>query len=276
MVAAVTALGWYVVRVVGPTLNKVKGQKIASVTHSQKLYFTAAVLFLWLSSDWPMHDVSEGYLYSVHMVQHLIITFIVPPLLWKAVPVWFARLVLNGPSNLNGELPRWLKRLAHPIVAGVLFNLVVAASHIPGVVNASADNGPFHYMVHLILFSVSMVMWLPVFGPYKELRLRAPGQMMYLFAMSLLPTIPAAFLTFAEGQIYSAYDDTALIGGITAVHDQQAAGLIMKLIGGLFLWIMIAYKFFKWIGDQERNEQKAILAKSLPVKAGSPEKISLN
>ncbi|MXW96693.1 MAG: cytochrome c oxidase assembly protein, partial [Acidimicrobiaceae bacterium] len=89
MVAAIVGLGFYVAKVVAPAAGPAGA---AAVSSRQRLSFVAGVALLWVSADWPMHDVAEEYLYSVHMVQHLLISFVVPPLLLMAVPEWLARL----------------------------------------------------------------------------------------------------------------------------------------------------------------------------------------
>lgn len=214
-----------------------------AITPKQKLCYAAGVFFLWLASDWPLHDLSEDYLYSVHMIQHLLITFVVPPLLLMSVPEALARVVFGTDNKV-------LRRLTHPVVAGVSFNMAVALTHLPWVVNTAADNGAFHYVVHTVLFGLALLMWMPVCGPLREFRLGLPGQMVYLFAMSILPTVPAGFLTFAESPIYEAYTGAF---GIEPDSDQQAAGLIMKIVGGFYLWVIIAVLFFKWSAQQESD-----------------------
>ena len=97
-------------------------------------------------------------------------------------------------------------------------------------------------------------MWIPVVSPIPELRLSLPGQMFYLFLMSIIPTIPAAWLTFAEGNVYRHYDDGYLMWGISVQSDQQAAGLIMKLIGGFYLWSIIVFKFYVFAREHTRNQ----------------------
>jgi putative membrane protein len=76
--------------------------------------------------------------------------------------------------------------------------------------------------------------------------------MFYLFAQSLLPTIPASFLTFSSVPIYPVYGDAAMAFGLTAVADQTVAGVIMKIGGGLLLWSTIAVIWFRWT-KQERE-----------------------
>jgi len=139
------------------------------------------------------------------------------------------------------------------VAAGALFNFVIAVSHITVVVNNSVESGLFHYLIHLVVFTSAMLMWIPVISPLPELRSTPPGQMIYLFMMSIIPTIPAAFLTFARNPIYEAYDHPVRLWGIGVVQDQQAAGVIMKLVGGIYLWVVIAIIFFTWSSSQEKS-----------------------
>ena len=157
-----------------------------------------------------------------------------------------------------------MRRLARPVAAGVLFNFMVAVSHIPWVVNTSVDNGALHYFVHLLLFASSMAMWLPVCGPIPELRMKDPGRMIYLFLMSVVPTVPGAFLTFAQDAVYSAYDHQVRLWGIGVQADQQAAGLIMKLVGGMYLWTWIGVLFFRWATAQQRADSQMRLVTTVP------------
>jgi putative membrane protein len=146
----------------------------------------------------------------------------------------------------RGVVKRAFYFLASPIVATVLFNAVLLATHAPGIVNTSVGNPLVHYLVHSVLVFTAFLLWTPVVGPLPELRLSYPGQMLYLFVTSIIPTVPAGWFTFAEGSIYSAYDVSARLWGLTVTEDQQLAGLIMKLVGGGFLWIVITTRFFQW------------------------------
>ena len=92
---------------------------------------------------------------------------------------------------------------------------------------------------------LSLLMWMPVVGPFPELQLTPIGKAVYLFLQSLVPTIPAAWLTFAEGSVYDVYDHSVRVWGISVINDQQIAGAIMKIGGGVFLWTIIVFLFFK-------------------------------
>ena len=249
LVLAVLALAWWAVRVIGPRVVPA-GQPV--VTPFQRWAFVTATVLLLASADWPVHDIAEAHLYSVHMVQHMAITFIVPPLYLLATPAWLVRLlVLEG-----GVGSRVVRRMAHPVVAGVVFNALVAITHWSGVVQLSFDSGTFHYSLHMILFLSAMLMWVPVAAPLPELRISLPAQMIYLFLMSIIPTIPAAWLTFAEGVVYRHYDDGFEMWGVSVQSDQQAAGLIMKLLGGFYLWGIIIVKFIGYSRIHHRDAQR--------------------
>ena len=240
LVAGVAGAYWYGVQRIGRRV----GER-ASPRHL--VCFGAALTILWGVSDWPVHDVAENRLYSVHMVQHLFLSLVMPALFLMGIPSWLARLVV-GPAG--GRSYRVVRSVTRPVVATVLFNSVVVLSHWPVVVNASVEVGVLHYGVHLLLVTTALIMWMPVCGPFEELRLSAPGQMIYLFAQSIIPTVPAAWLTFAEGAVYSSYDHLPRMWGVSVADDQQMAGLIMKIVGGFYLWSIITVKFFRWSSSE--------------------------
>jgi putative membrane protein len=246
LMVSIAVLAVYAVRVIGPKAVP-RGEPV--VTRAQKVWFAIGFVVLWAAADWPMHDIGEEYLYSVHMVQHLLLTMVVPPMMLMATPAWLARLIVG-----QGRFAAVLKRLAHPVAAGFLFGVVTMATHAPAVVNYSVTYGALHYGVHVAVFSASLLMWLPVCGPLRELRVSLPVQMVYLFIVSIIPTVPAAWLTLADGVVYKAYDIPYRLGGIGVTDDQQTAGLIMKLVGGFYLWTIIVVLFAKWATSFEREE----------------------
>ncbi|CAI8423000.1 MAG: hypothetical protein CL452_01475 [Acidimicrobiaceae bacterium] len=247
LVIAIFLLGFWAIKIIGP---KVVTSDQQIVTFKQKITFIVAIILLLISADWPLHDIAEDHLYSAHMLQHLLITFVVPPLFLLSIPIWLARLLVVS-DTLTARI---IRKLSHPVAAGLTFNALVALTHWSGFVQFSADSGAFHYLIHVLLFTTAILMWIPVVSPIPELRLSLPGQMFYLFLMSIIPTIPAAWLTFAEGNVYKHYDDGYLMWGVSVQSDQQAAGLIMKLIGGFYLWLIIVFKFYVFAQEHTRNQ----------------------
>jgi putative membrane protein len=218
------------------------------VTRLQVACFSLGLLAMWIASDWPIHDIAERYNYSVHMVQHLTFSMVSAPLILLGTPAWLARWVLDSLHLLR--LVRWLARF---IPALVVFNVVLVFTHWPAMVNASLHSGFVHFSLHTLLFTSSLVVWLPVVSPLPEIPRLAPFmKILYLFAWSIVPTVPASFLTFGSAPLYKFYEHVPHLFGLSTLDDQQLAGLIMKIGAGLLLWAIIAVVFFRWAADEER------------------------
>jgi putative membrane protein len=112
---------------------------------------------------------------------------------------------------------------------------------------------PLHFVIHAVLFTTAIMMWWPVVAPLPDLPQLSPfGKMGYLFLQSLVPTVPASFLTLGDTPLYPIYETFPRLWGISAHTDQVVAGLIMKLGGGLILWAFIAAVFFSWWAEEQR------------------------
>jgi putative membrane protein len=130
-------------------------------------------------------------------------------------------------------------------------------THVPGVVNASVTNGTLHYSLHVLVVVTSLLMWMPVLGPFPELRMGPAAASIYLFLQSVVPTVPAGWLVFAEGTVYRHYGEQPVrLWGIGVTSDQQLAGAIMKVGGSLFLWSIVAYYFFRKFAAPYANEHQ--------------------
>jgi len=185
----------------------------------------------------------------MHMVQHMLFTFLAAPLLITGMPAWMWRTLLR-PAPLRKA---WAF-LTRPLVALVVANGVLLFTHWPEVVTASVGSELTHFSLHALLLGSAVVMWWPVVSPLPELpALSRPGQLIYLFFQSLAPTIPASFLTFGTEPLYPIYAAFPRIWGIDPLTDQLIAGLVMKLVGGAILWTVIAVVFFRW-GREESSE----------------------
>jgi len=210
-------------------------------------WFTSGVVTLFVATAWPVHDLAERYLLSVHMAQHLLISLVVPPMLLLGLPPWLLRKLVS-PAPI-----RWaVRNLARPFVALVLFNFVIVITHWPVLVDLMLRYHLLHFAGHAALFGSALLMWWPVVNPLPEAAgLSYPGRMLYLFLQSLVPTVPASFLTFGSTPLYRFYAEAPRIWGISALTDQTIAGLVMKLAGGLVLWGVIAFIFFRWYGEEQ-------------------------
>ena len=227
----------YALRVIGPRAVA-QGQPV--FTHRNVWCFTGAMVLLFTASTWPLHHIAEDYLYSAHMLQHMMLSYFMPPLVLLATPTWLLRLLVG-----TGRTWRVVTFMTKPVVAAVVFNVAVMVTHIPPVVNASVQSAPLHYALHLLLVLTAVLMWMPVVGSFHELRISDAAKPIYLFLQSVVPTVPAGWLTFAEGVVYKHYNQPVRVWGISPTDDQQIAGAIMKIGGSFFLWALVIFYFFK-------------------------------
>jgi putative membrane protein len=223
-------------------------------TQMQKLFYVSGVVVLWIGADWPLHDLSENFLFSAHMVQHTLFSLVAPPLLLLGMPAWMLRTLL---SSL--KLERVARVLTKPLIALLIFNFVIVVTHMPTVVDAAVGSELVHFFVHMVLFLSSVLMWWPVIDPLPETkRLSEPAKMLYLFLQSIVPTVPASFLTFSDGVLYESYAGFPRLWGLDVITDQRIAGLLMKIGGGLLLWLAIAILFFRWNANEEREKAEEV------------------
>lgn len=236
------------IRYLGPSLAP---KDAPVVTRKQVLTFAAGVFVIWSFSDWPVHDLSEGYLFWVHMTQHTMFSLVAPPLLILGTPAWLQRWLLSPPA-----LRAFVRRMCRPLPASLLFNFVVAITHWPKWVDVTLHSELAHFGAHALLVVAALIMWLPIVNAIPDIvkALSYPVRMLYLFLQSILPTLPASFLAFAERPLYRFYETAPRISGMTTVEDQQLAGAIMKVGGTTLIWGVIVVMFFKWYAESQRDQ----------------------
>ena len=185
-------------------------------------------------------------MFSVHSVEHLVLALVAPPLLLLGMHAEMKKLI-SIPIFIN-----ILKITSKPVVAFFLFNIVMVGMHWTNVVNLMVTNSLFHFFVHSIMLLISLNMWVPVIGFNEEIKsLSQAGKIGYMFLQSLLPTIPASFLTFGTEPIYSAYLLRENIFDISTVNDQTLAGLVLKLGGGVIIWVTILIIWLNWFKEEK-------------------------
>jgi putative membrane protein len=234
----------YAIRRLAP-LRAPRGEP--AVTGGQRAMFYVGLAAILAVSTYPIHDIGEQRLFMFHMIEHMVLALVAPPLLLKGVPWWLLRMLVLPILPL-------MRVLTKPIVALLVFNGTLGLLHAPAVVEQMIT-GPdwFHLVMHALLFTTAILMWWPVIGPIPDLPQLPPFERIgYLFLQSLVPTIPASFLTLGDSALYKIYESFPRMWGISAHADQVLAGLIMKLGGGLILWAGIAAVFFTWWAEEQR------------------------
>ena len=213
-----------------------------SPTTTQRAMFFSALAIIFLSLNGWLHDLSDSFLFSAHMVQHLVLTLAAPPLLVMGTPGWMLRPALRWRGV--GPVARFLTKAP---VAFVLFNLVIIVWHLPPMYEFAMEHHNIHIVQHLCFMVAATLMWWPVLSPMPELpRLSYPLQMLYLFLMTIPMSIVAVCIAYADHALYPFYAAAPRIWGITPMQDQTIGALIMWIPGGLFFFTVISVIFFRW------------------------------
>ena len=213
------------------------------LTGHQRAWLIAGCLSLWIFAEYPIHDVAERYLFLIHMIQHTVFTLVAPACLLMGTPDWLQRWILS-----HRPIAFATRFFTKPLVALLIFNALIAVTHWPKLVEKGLHNELIHFSIHATLFISALCIWFPVINRQEGFtRLGAPAKMMYLFAQSIVPTVPASFLTFSNRPLYRTYEVAPrLLHGFSAISDQQIAAAIMKVGAGGYLWAIIGALFFQW------------------------------
>jgi putative membrane protein len=180
------------------------------------------------------------------MVQFVLISLVAPPLLLYGLPPQVLEQLRGWPL-----LYRVWRRATHPLVAIVLYNTTVVATHWPALVDVLMASQSGSFAIDMAWLLAGTIYWWPVVCPVPERRFPYVAKIGYLLLNTILNTLPYAFLVFGELPFYATYELAPPIGGISAREDQRIAGLIMKLGGGAVFWTAIGILFFRWYGVEE-------------------------
>lgn len=218
------------------------GAPVNALGTGRRVMFHLGLLVLFAALNGPLHDLSDEYLFSAHMVQHLVLSLVVPPLVLAGTPGWMLRPLLR-----TGWVRAVARRVTRPTWAFAIFNVVLAAWHLPPLYNLALAVHPVHIGQHLMFLVASTLMWWPLLGSLPELpRLSYPGQMLYSFLMTLPMSVVAVYITMADRVLYPLYAIAPRVLGISPLEDQRYGGLIMWIPGGLFFYGVMSVVFFLW------------------------------
>jgi len=221
-------------------------------------WFFAGVALMLFALISPLDMLGDEYLFSAHMVQHLLLELAVPPLLLLGISSRFARTVLDV-----GPLGHLEHVLGNPVGAWTMGIGMLAIWHVPALYDAALGNEYIHIVEHLSFMATATIFWWPVFAPLPECRIAPLWAQLYLLAGAMANSLLGIWLTFAPGILYAPYlhpSDSLHIAtllrtgwGLTPAVDQQLGGLLMWVGGGfVFLAVMMGL-FLQWSGAAETD-----------------------
>jgi putative membrane protein len=217
--------------------------------------FAGGLFFLWLASDWPVGTLGASYLACIHMMQYMLYSLAAAPLLMLGTPEWMGRRMLAA-TRLGGLY----KVLSVPLVAAIVSNVVLIATHAPVSVDTLRSTQVGSFLLDMIWLLAGFILWTPIISPLPERRARtAPIKLVYLFAAAaLMPMIPGGFLTFSSLPLYATYELAPRVG-IEALNDQQMAGVLMKVGNLPVIWSVMGVIWFRWYKREAGDDRPTVV-----------------
>jgi putative membrane protein len=205
-------------------------------------WFYAGLVLLYLVEGSPLHDLAERYLLSAHMVQHLLLAYVVARMLIVGVPAWLWRSLLLHPAVFPTA-----RVLLRPVVTFVVFAVFFAVWHVPAFYQAALLSSWVHHTEHVLFLVTAIMLWWPILSPIEELP-KAPYlvRLAYLFVIPIAQLPVFAGITFHPDVIYPLYAMAPRAFGLDVLSDQALAGAVMKVFGLLFFGLPFARIFFDW------------------------------
>lgn len=217
----------------------------------QLVTFHLGLIALFLALASPVEAAARLLLFD-HMIQHLLLMMLAPPLLLLGAPVLpmvrgmprVVRVELVGPFPRSRSVRRLFRALTYPPVAWLVFVLSTWCWHIPRVYELALTSNRWHYFEHGVFFATAMLFWWPVVQPYPSRAVWSRWLMIpYLLAADLQNTLLSALFAFSGRVLYPHYEAVPRLWGISAIEDQAIAGAVMWIPGSVAYLVPVA-----WIG----------------------------
>ena len=217
------------------------------------LYFGLGLLTIWVALETPIDTIADHYLDSVHMLQHVLLGFVAPPLLLLGLsPGMVARLV---------RLPG-VRAIAEPIPAQIIAGAVMIVWHLPVLYDATLYSEPLHVAEHITFIVAGLVLYWPMLqatSAHARWQMSPPAKLIYMLVATLPQDGVALALIFSRVPFYEFYTHAPrLVASLTPLIDQTVAGAILMVFGKATMVVAALAVFFRWFNADQRADRVGI------------------
>jgi putative membrane protein len=226
---------------------------VSDARRKHSLYFGLGLLTMWVALETPIDTISDHYLDSVHMFQHVLLGFVAPPL-----------MLLGLSPQMVGRLVRvpGVRAITEPVPAQVIAGLVMIAWHLPPVYDATLYSEPLHIVEHVSFIAAGAVMYWPMLeatSAHAHWQMSPGARLLYLLVATLPQDGVALALIFSRVPFYEYYAHAPrLIASLTPVIDQTVAGAVLMILGKATLTVAGIAVFFRWFGEEHSADRKGV------------------
>ena len=222
------------------------------LSRARSLAFGLGLLAIWAALETPIDVLSDHYLDSVHMLQHVLLGVVAPPLLLLGLNREMAGVLLRVPG---------LAAVTEPVPAQVVAAVVMIGWHVPTLYDATLYSEPLHVVEHLAFVAGGAIFWWPVVdatGVHCRWQLSPLARLLYLFVGTFPHDGVALALLFSRTPFYEFYTHVPrIVPGLDAVTDQTVAGAVLMLFGKSSYFIGAVVVFLRWFNADLRADMEA-------------------
>ena len=219
----------------------------------QALAFAGALLVLLVAIVSPLDELGERYLFSAHMVQHLLLGDIAPLLALLAL----SRVIMRAASRRLVGVERALGRFAHPLTGLALWLVLIYVWHVPALYQAALRDPFVHALEHVSFFTAGLALWWPLVQPVPmRHRLTGLGSLGYIAAAKAGLAALGLYLVWSSTVAYPFYETAPRIWELSAREDQNVGGAIMMIEQSLVLVLFFVVTFVRMLGQSEKEQRR--------------------
>jgi putative membrane protein len=223
---------------------------VADARRKHSLYFGLGLITLWVALETPLDTISDHYLDSVHMLQHILLGFVAPPLMLLGLSGQMVDRLLFVPG---------VRAVTEPIPAQLIAGAVMVVWHLPPLYNATLTSEGLHVIEHLTFIAAGLVLFWPMLE-VTSARSRwqmSPGiKLLYMLVATLPQDGVALVLIFSRVPFYEFYTHAPrLIESLTPLIDQTVAGAMLMTVGKATMAVAAFAVFVRWFGSERRVDQ---------------------
>ena len=252
--AGAGALWWYAVRRVNAA------HPSNPVPLRRSLFFGLGLLALAVALMSGI-DTYDTTLFTVHMVQHILLAMVAAPLIVLAGPITLVLRVATPDARRRYLLPllhsRPVRAITHPVVSWLLFAGVMWVSHFSPLFDAALESELLHFLEHALFLGSALLFWWPAIGvDPSPWRMPYPARALYVFLQMPQNTFLAMAILFAGRPLYPHYVTLDRAWGPSPLVDQQVAAGLMWVSGDLIFLAALAGILWRWLRDEERHQAR--------------------
>lgn len=214
------------------------------------IYFGLGLLTIWVALETQLDTIADDYLDSVHMLQHVLLGFVAPPL-----------MLLGLSSGMVARLVRipGVRGVTEPVPAQVIAGLVMIVWHLPPLYDATLYSEALHVTEHLTFIGAGLVLYWPILqvtSAYARWQLSPAAKLLYMLVATLPQDGVALVLIFSRAPFYEYYTRAPrLVDSLTPLADQTLAGVILMIFGKTTMAVAAIAVFMRWFGSENEADR---------------------